>query len=450
MSSQKPGASIALSFLVSDFLRDQSYKFDDLLQCFGSPLHIVLPDQAAENARLWVEVLRDTHTNTHIQFAMKACKSMSLARAIAGQEVGVDVASEEEFVSAIQSGFQCGNISVTGPDKPDAFLELAAVHGATIHVDSLTEAERVASIGSLISQGVQVCLRMLSEKDPKSRFGMSADDALRAIPCFERAGVSNLGISFHLNGYDLENRIDAVDQAAVLAHRASEIGCNVDYIDVGGGFPVKYITHFERAAYKAGGHLSGTPEIDFYPYDAPQSSYEFARLLLNGALALPSVRKLTRLGQFGFRFQPGRSMVEQCGLTMMRITAVKHRDAASSFVVLNGMSFSVSERWFGSDFAPEPLLFNCAKRTENADSHSYFLVGQSCLENDTIRNRAVRWSNIPQAGDVVVFVNTAGYQMDSNETPFHQIPLPEKISARLINEAWKFFKDEKCNIRLSA
>jgi diaminopimelate decarboxylase len=31
-------------------------------------------------------------------------------------------------------------------------------------------------------------------------------------------------------------------------------------------------------------------------------------------------------------------------------------------------------------------------------------------------------------GDLLVYPNTAGYQMDSNESRFHDLPLPPKIA----------------------
>ncbi|RUW68309.1 hypothetical protein EOA29_37410, partial [Mesorhizobium sp. M1E.F.Ca.ET.063.01.1.1] len=46
------------------------------------------------------------------------------------------------------------------------------------------------------------------------------------------------------------------------------------------------------------------------------------------------------------------------------------------------------------------------------------------------------------AGDLVVFTNTAGYQMDSNESSFHQIPLPRKIAAVRRSSAWTILADE--------
>ena len=37
------------------------------------------------------------------------------------------------------------------------------------------------------------------------------------------------------------------------------------------------------------------------------------------------------------------------------------------------------------------------------------------------------FARAPQFGDLLVYPNTAGYQMDKNESEFHQRPLPERF-----------------------
>lgn len=54
--------------------------------------------------------------------------------------------------------------------------------------------------------------------------------------------------------------------------------------------------------------------------------------------------------------------------------------------------------------------------------------------------RKVVFPTRPQPGDLLVYVNTAGYQMDSNESPFHDLPLPPKIVVERRDGAprWRF------------
>lgn len=53
--------------------------------------------------------------------------------------------------------------------------------------------------------------------------------------------------------------------------------------------------------------------------------------------------------------------------------------------------------------------------------------GSSCMEYDMLTWRKVRFAAFPRYGDFIVYPNTAGYQMDKNESEFHQLSIPPKI-----------------------
>lgn len=359
-----------------------------------------------------------------------------------------DVSSVEEFVAALRCGFVASEISVTGPDKPGDLLDLAIMHGAVIHVDSEVELGRVLGMQRARGRNTGIFIRMLPLIDSRSRFGSDRDAVLRCLGTLTDHEYANAGLSFHLNGYSLDDRVAAVNEAVAVAQKAGADGCQINSIDIGGGFPVRYLTDHSVESYANGAHLSGAAQISGYPYAAPVASHDHALGIIEKALKLDTCRRFFRDSQAEIRFQPGRSFLEHCGLTLMRVAAVKPKDDGRSFVVLEGMSFSVSERWFGSDFAPTPLLINMSSENSGT-SQGYYLVGQSCLESDVIRNKAVHWSNTPSAGDVVCFANTAGYQMDSNESPFHMRPLPEKIAVLKTAANWRTYRDVNCNVRMS-
>jgi len=52
------------------------------------------------------------------------------------------------------------------------------------------------------------------------------------------------------------------------------------------------------------------------------------------------------------------------------------------------------------------------------------------MEYDMLTWRKVRFPAEPRFGDFIVYPNTAGYQMDKNESEFHQLPLPPKVAIR--------------------
>lgn len=64
-----------------------------LVDALGSPLNVLLPDQAAENAEGFRSVYRRHRLGGHVFFAHKANRSRSLVRRLTTADAAVDVAS---------------------------------------------------------------------------------------------------------------------------------------------------------------------------------------------------------------------------------------------------------------------------------------------------------------------------------------------------------------------
>jgi diaminopimelate decarboxylase len=45
-------------------------------------------------------------------------------------------------------------------------------------------------------------------------------------------------------------------------------------------------------------------------------------------------------------------------------------------------------------------------------------------DDDVISHRLINFSTAPQPGDLLIYINTAGYQMDLLENEFHRHPCP--------------------------
>ena len=65
-----------------------------------------------------------------------------------------------------------------------------------------------------------------------------------------------------------------------------------------------------------------------------------------------------------------------------------------------------------------------SKLNVNASRNPATMAGRSW---GMVTWRKVRFPARPAPGDLLVYPNTAGYQMDSNESPFHDLPLPLKV-----------------------
>jgi diaminopimelate decarboxylase len=404
-------------------------------------LHVVFPNQARRNAENWFEELKEIYGSIDIKFGLKACKSAALTSAVGWAGIGADASSAEEIMAALAACIPGSAISLTGPHKPDRELRLAIAHGVCVHLDSQSELDRYRQLALQSDTRKIFSFRYRPASERKSRFGMTGSEIL---DCTDRAvswGMTEFGLSFHLNNYDIAARRTAIAECIDLVRRIIDRGGKVSFIDVGGGYPLTYMSDFDPEAYRTAEHWLQQKGA-LYPYAATPAAAAHAAEVLRGEAGGGQVDFLRRHG-IRMVFQPGRALIDQCGISLFRVIGTKPHDADARIATLDGMSFSLSEMWFGSDFAPDPVILKGGRpfRTDSGPNR-YFLMGRSCLESDVIRSRALRSPVELEAGDVVCFLNTAGYQMDSNESPFHRMPLPRKVAAYQRDDVWQVCLDD--------
>ncbi|MCC9621398.1 alanine racemase [Thalassospira sp. MA62] len=432
--------------VVSSLLK-QPTLLHQMVRCHGSPLHIILPECAERNAQEWHRCLGDVYPDTSVRFAMKACKSKSLTQAFAKQNIGADVASAQELETAFQSYIPMDRVSLTGPDKPNHELALGLAHSVQMHIDSMMELDRYLRLSNHLGFQPRLLLRLKPKSEGNSRFGMAEDELLQAAERCADANLTEVGLSFHLNGYDTRDRINAADEAISLARPLAALGLRLSQLDIGGGFVLQYIREPEfEAAFSVQGAWRGKTISEFYPYagvPGAQNGAKQAVEVITGILGVSDRRKILAENKTQLILEPGRALLNQCGITVFKVLGIKPTTTDLNLVVLDGLSMSLSESWFDSDFVPEPIAIRDGAPFKGLNKKNYVLAGRSCLERDIIRWHPSELPADLAAGDLVCFLNTAGYQMDSNESPFHGIPLPEKISAIRRKDSWQWTTDRE-------
>jgi diaminopimelate decarboxylase len=183
-----------------------------------------------------------------ILYSLKANPSLGLCGFIAAEGLGADVASAGEVVIAREAGFRPERILVSGPDKSPAVLEqLAALPGALISLDSVSELELLATRG----WGQRALLRLRPDfrsfaqcaAGPGSRFGIPTEDLAQ---CRAHLGAR----AARVVGFHVFSGSQVLDAAEVVHHlrggleqslRAADVlGIAPEVIDLGGGFGIPY------------------------------------------------------------------------------------------------------------------------------------------------------------------------------------------------------------------
>ncbi|WP_437072735.1 alanine racemase [Streptomyces sp. enrichment culture] len=403
----------------------------ELSHGLGGPYHALFPSRFDANAAAFAAALEEAGVTGKVYFAKKANKAAVFAERAAVLGLGVDVASHGELREALAAGVRGHDVVVTGPAKADALLRVALLQDALVAVDALDELDRVAGTAAELGRTARVLLRRLPPGQPHSRFGLDTDELAVALRRCAAGPLDMEGFSFHLSGYEVTARADLAGELVRLCREARDLGLRADRISIGGGFAVDYVSGEDWARFRQERrpehfHAQKTFGGGFYPYHSPVAGADALRAILATVPAGESspLAALLRDAGVGLLVEPGRALLDQAGVTVFRVQGVKERDG-HGILTVDGSSLSLSEQWFDSEFLPDPVLVPAGPR--EVRTYAACVGAATCLESDMLTWRTVPFPHRPDVGDLLVYLNTAGYQMDSNESPFHELPLPPKV-----------------------
>jgi diaminopimelate decarboxylase len=414
----------------------------------GSTLHVLLPEVFADNARQFKRALGEAGVSGFVLFAKKANKGRVFVEQCPALGIGVDAASLQEAEQALGCGVPGAHIGITGPGKHPALLNLALRQRCLVAIDSVEELRAFAAQARQTVEALQggcrgrVLLRCRPASQPRSRFGMAPEEREAALRlCLEHRDVIDMeGFSFHLSGYSIAARAEEAHRMVDACLDARSRGLALcTTINIGGGFAVSYVdeahwSDFLRQQQPRHYH-AGKSFDDFYPYYSAAPGAEMLSAILAHTVDGRALALRLREHDIRLLLEPGRALLDQAGFTAFEIQSVKDRQAASDaeqdygILTVGGTSFSLSEQWFNSEYVPDPLLLRQDASAPSLAGKGYAACvgGASCLDSDMVSWRKISFPQRPLPGDLLIYLNTAGYQMDSNESPFHDLPLPAKV-----------------------
>jgi diaminopimelate decarboxylase len=446
-----------------------------LIDALGSPLNVVLPQQLADNVAAFREVYSRHHLAGQIYYAHKANRSGALVRELAATAAGVDVASLGELQHALGAGFGPERIMATGP-KNTEFLWLAARTGVTVSVDSMAELADLAvlvttwslprvrvtvRLSGFASRGVRVAGR-------RSRFGVPASGIAEVLDLAEKhaAALDLAGVAFHLDTIGEGEKAVAIEGCLAALDACRERGLRPRSLDIGGGFGVNYLADGsqwerytsalaeavlgKRAPLTWNGHGYGLRaeagtlrgSLGLYPASRPVAGAAYLDRLL-GADAPAQRRPLGSVlldNMYDLQIEPGRALLDQCGVVLAAVLEVRDEVNGDTIVRLGCNARDVSLEEHG--VLMDPVVVHRGEPGAGGPVGVY-LLGNLCLEADLISRRKVFLPSRPRAGDLLAFVNTAGYLMDFSATHALRQPIGRTAAMYRDGGAWRWCLDEQ-------
>ncbi len=443
-----------------------------LVERYGSPINIHHLPSFNQNCESYKQVFESYGLKYRIFYARKANKSKGLVKQAFASGIGVDTASFKELEQSLSLGGNSENLVLTAAIKTEVQIELAIQTGVPIILDNEDECRLTQAVATRIGKKASVGFRIsgftVNDEKLYSRFGFDVDEVVDFIGSYVGEGktfdlLEVTGLHFHLDSYSTHQRSISLISSIHIAAALKDKGHEVSFIDIGGGILMNYLedekewTSFNKNLKKAvtdqsnditfnnnglgfrleDGELRG--KLNTYPFFNKINKGTFIKEVLDymdEASGL-SVASLLLENEIEIRIEPGRSLLDQVGMTVAKVIHRK-KDAKGQWLV--GLEMNMSQMMSSSaDFLLDPYMLY-TKEVKEDESVDVFFTGAYCLERDVLLKRKITLPRLPEIGEYVAFVNTAGYMMHFFETEAHLFELSTNLIFTGSNEKLSFFQ----------
>ena len=335
-----------------------------------------------------------------IHYAVKANANPRILGIIASYGFGADCVSYNEIERAMECGFSPSDIVFAGVGKTDHEIESALkARISCFNCESIAEIEVVDSIAGRLNMNATIALRInpyieahthkyITTGIAESKFGISAWELKDVLERMATLGNVTLeGIHFHIG-----SQITKMSVFKSLCSRVNELqewfsSQNIDLktINLGGGLGIDY------------NNPDSAPDFDEY---------------------FSLIRELVRIrpGQ-KIHFEPGRSIVAQCGSLITKVLYIKKGSNTTFAVVDAGMTDLI-----------RPALYQAHHEIQNLSSdgktEKYDVVGPICESSDTF----AKFIELPETvrGDILA-IRSAGAYGETMASRYNLRDIPKSV-----------------------
>ncbi len=388
---------------------------------FGTPLYVY--DQRVLSKQL--EALQAILPSSfQLYYSVKANPNQALLKLFVERGCGLEIASSGELTQALAAGCPAKQILFAGPGKTPQELLLAVNEAiGEIHLESLTEARRLATIARELNRTVRVAVRInpaagiqgggMRMGAKPSPFGIDEDqldhvlDELKREPNLDVTGI-HLYVGTQI--LDAEVLLSQYREGLAIARKvATRLGRALHSIDLGGGLGIPYFSHEKRLDLAALG--AGLAQIAHEAANDP---------------ALCEVK---------FVIEPGRFLVGECGLYVARVLDVKQSRGKTFAIVDGGMHQHLAASGNLGQTIKRNFPIALLNKLDCDPSNPIDVVGPLCTPLDTL----ARNLSLPQVsiGDLVGIFQSGAYARTASPLGFLSHPAPAEVlvaggTARLV------------------
>ena len=363
-----------------------------------TPFYLYSEKQIKENYVNFAKTFR--YIDPLICFAAKANTNLTIMRMLGKLGSGVDVVSGGELLKALKAGIRPNKIVFSGVGKTEEELKLAIRKKILlINVESESEAILINKIGKKINKIIPIGFRINPNVDAKTHKKISTGKAENKF------GVSIKNFSSFFKNIELFKnlRIDAISvhigsqilsdtpykkTLDVLLKVIRELNIKLKYVDLGGGFGIKYNKKDKQV------NLNNYAKL----------VYDFKKKLNCNII-----------------FEPGRSLVGNTGILVSKIQYIK-KGLNKNFIIIDaGMNDFMRTALYDASHDIVPII-----RTNKNSKEPIEFVGPIC-ESSCKFIKYKKYQKLKE-GDFVAITNVGAYG-SSLSSNYNTKPLIAEILA---------------------
>ena len=354
---------------------------EELAATFGTPLFVTSRRSITESYQTFEHAFKALPHFTC--YSVKANFNLSVIRTLAELGSGCDVNSAGELYRALQGGVAPEKIIFAGVGKRADEIVYALQSGVLmLKAESMSELRAIDRIAGELGKTAPVALRInpnvtaethpyITTGDSKEKFGIDELELPAVFSLFSQLpNLKLVGLDMHIGSqiFDPEYYVAATLKLLALFKASKELGFALEFLDIGGGFPVTYD-----------------------PLKPATPIEQFAEKLV--PMLLPLGVKVI--------FEPGRYLVANASVLLTRILYKKSNHTDKQFFVVDaGMTELIRPALYQSHHEVQSVTFH--DETVVAD-----VVGPICESSDFFaRQRAIPAA---EEGELLAVMSSGAY-----------------------------------------
>ncbi len=445
------------------------------LKKYPLPVHLYSAQIIEDNLAAFQKVFRRHYPKSRVCFAAKACTHVPILKIANKLGCGADVASYNEVRVALDAGMRPEMLDLNGNCKEDFLIEQAIQKNMNIIADSIEELDDIQAVAQKLSKRPRVLLRIsgyqLEAVTDDSVFTAGLwtkfGTQLKHIPAFlsrldEYPNIELIGFHTHIGSQisKLEPYLSVMAKLIEMGQLLNASGGRCQVINIGGGFPISYVDkstwetivkkikdgflrsqkgdnskifvwHDGLAGFSSEGdqriHLDRWTGERFnteYPKEKMLEALLTGSVLINGK-KMNTVDALKSIGEPMLTIEPGRSVVEDAGVTIARVGIVK--TVADDHNLVN-LEMGITSQ--GEALIEKPVkrweIVNDYQRSD-PEPFEAFIGGNLCFSGDMISKYKVFLQRKPVRGDLVMIHDTGAYTSSLFAANSNSFPRPERV-----------------------